>query len=210
MLAFVDESGDTGRKILNRSSLYFVVAVVIFRDSADAQACEYAIQRLRRNLNLPARYEFHYAENSFRVKEAFLQTASAHRFEYHAFAIDKSATDVALRTAFSEGLYKFASRRAFEIANPRLTRNMNVTIDERGGKQFRNEIARHLRHHVIDYAGNTLIGRLSMRRSNGDNLLQLADYVAGITNRVLRGQAQEVELRQRYLLSHEASREVWP
>ena len=210
MLAFVDESGDTGRKILNRSSLYFAVAVVIFRDNEDAQACEQAIQRLRHSLGLPARYEFHYAENSFRVKEAFLKTISTHRFEYHAFAINKGATDGALRTAFHEGLYKFASRRAFEIANPRLARNMNVTIDEREGKQFRNEIARHLRRHVIDDKGNTLIGRLSMRRSSGDNLLQLADYVAGITNRVLGGQTKEIELRQRYLLSHEVSREVWP
>ena len=209
MLAFVDESGDTGRKILNRSSRYFVIAVVIFHDSEDAQVCEYAIQRLRRSLNLPARYEFHYAENSFRVKEAFLKTVSTHRFEYHAFAIDKGGTDGTLRIAFDEGLYQFASRKAFEIANPRLARNMTVTIDERGGKQFRNEIARHLRRHVIDDAGNALIGRLSMRRSSGDNLLQLADYVAGITNRVLRGQPQEMELRQRYLLSHEAGREVW-
>ena len=210
MLAFVDESGDTGRKILNRSSRYFVIAVIIFHDNEDAQACEYTIQRLRHSLNLPVRYEFHYAENSFRVKEAFLKAVSTHRFEYHAFAIDKGATDEALRTAFHEGLYKFASRRAFEIANPRLARNTNVTIDERGGKQFRSEIARHLRRHVIDDDGNTLIDRLSMRRSSGDNLLQLADYVAGITNRVLRGQAQEVELRRRYLLPHEVSREVWP
>ena len=79
LLAFVDESGDTGRKILNRSSLYFVVAVVIFRDSDDAQACEHAIRRLRHSLNLSAQYEFHYAENSFRVKEAFLRTVSTNR-----------------------------------------------------------------------------------------------------------------------------------
>ena len=210
MLAFVDESGDTGRKILNRSSRYFVLAVIIFHDNEDAQACEYAIQRLRHSLNLPARYEFHYAKNHIRIKEALLRAISSHHFEYHTFAIDKGATDAALRTVFNEGMYKFAARKVFEIAKPRLARNINVTIDEREGKQFRNEIAKHLRRHVIDDAGNALIDRLNVRRSDGDNLLQLADYIAGITNRVLRGQAQEVELWQRYLLSHEAGREVWP
>ena len=211
MLAFVDESGDTGRKILNRSSKYFVVAVVLFRENEDAHACDAAIKRLRRSLNLPARYEFHYAENSIKVKEAFLKAVSSQRFEYFAFAVDKGTMDDArLETAFNEGLYEFAVRGAFEIAKPQLAGNVSVTIDERGGRRFRNEIAAHLRNHITDDAGNAIIGKLSTRRSSGDNLLQLADYVAGITNRMLRGQAQELELRRRYLLSHEASREVWP
>ena len=211
MLAFVDESGDTGRKILNRSSRYFVVAVVVFRDNDAARSCDYAIERLRHSLNLPARYEFHYAENPAKVKEAFLKAVSAHRFDYYTFVIDKATTDAtSMETVFSEGMYEFAVRRVFEIAKPRLMRNISVTIDERGGKRFRNEIAAHLRNRIIDDAGNALIGKLNMRRSSGDNLLQLADYVAGVTNRVLRGQTREVELRQRYLLSHEASREVWP
>ena len=210
MLAFVDESGDTGRKILNRSSRYFVVAVVVFRDNDAARSCDYAIERLRHSLNLPARYEFHYAKNHIRIKEAFLKAVSPHRFDYYAFSIDKEATDAAsLEAVFSEGMYEFALRGAFEIAKPRLVRNISVTIDERGGKRFRNEIAAHLRNRIIDDAGNALIGKLNMRRSSGDNMLQLADYVAGITNRALRGQTQELELRQRYLLSHEASREVW-
>ena len=49
MLAFVDESGDSGRKILNGSSLYFVVAVVTFEDHDDALACDHRIGLLRRS-----------------------------------------------------------------------------------------------------------------------------------------------------------------
>ena len=210
MLAFVDESGDTGRKILNRSSRYFVVAVVLFRENEDAHACDAAIKRLRRSLNLPERYEFHYAQNHRRIKEAFLRTVSSHRFDYYTFAIDKGTTNAArLRTAFSEGMYKFAARRVFEIAKPRLTQNISVIIDEIGGNRFRNELVTHLRNHITDDVGNTLIGDVKIHRSSGNELIQLADYVAGITNRSLRGSQQEIEYRERYLLPHERDHEVW-
>ena len=211
MLAFVDESGDTGRKILNRSSLYFVVAVVIFRDSADARACEHAIQRLRHSLDLPARYEFHYAQNHRRIKEAFLKTVSSHRFDYYTFAIDKrTITAAGMRTVFIEGMYKFAARRVFEIAKPCLTQDISVIIDEIGGKRFRNDLVAHLRNHITDDSGNALIGDVKIHRSSGNELIQLADYVAGITNRSLRGSRQEADYRERYLLPHERDREVWP
>ena len=210
MLAFVDESGDTGRKILNRSSKYFVVAVVLFRDNEDAHACDAAIKRLRRSLNLPARYEFHYAENSIKVKEAFLKAVSSQRFEYFAFVVDKETTDDArLGTAFSEGLYEFAVRGVFEIAQPHLTSNVIVNIDRSGGKRFRNEIAAYLRHHITDDEGHPLAGDVKVHRSSGNELIQLADYVAGITNRSLRGSQREMEYRERYLLAHERNREVW-
>ena len=89
MLAFVDESGDTGRKILNRSSRYFVVAVVVFRDNDDAHACDAAIEQLRMELYPHVNYEFHYAHNSLRVKESFLRRAEGFPFSYHTLVVDK-------------------------------------------------------------------------------------------------------------------------
>ena len=211
MLAFVDESGNAGSKAPNRSSEYFVLAVVTFQDNNAAQACDDAIQRLRLRLSLPARYEFHYTENSKRVKDAFLRTISSHQFACHLFAIEKGAGE-SLRPeiARSRNMYLFASRRVFEIAKPHIAKGTSVTIDRTGNRQFRSELAAHLRLHVTDDMGNPLIGRVNMRRSEGNNLLQLADYVAGITNRSLRGLAQEIEFRRSYLQSHEITSNVWP
>ena len=211
MLAFVDESGNAGSKAPNRSSRYFVLAVVAFQDSDDAQACDDAIQLLRLRLSLPARYEFHYAENSKRVKEAFLRTVSPHQFDCHLFAIEKSAGEpLSPEIARSRDMYLFASRRAFEIAKPHISKGTSVTIDRVGNRHFRSELATYLRRHVTDDKGSPLIGRVNMRRSEGNNLLQLVDYVAGIANRSLRGLPQEVEFRRRYLLSHELTSSVWP
>ena len=54
MLVFVDESGDPGRKILNQSSRYFVVALAIFdedeaRNSRPAMTIRNLIRYSRHN-----------------------------------------------------------------------------------------------------------------------------------------------------------------
>ena len=41
-------------------------------------------------------------------------------------------------------------------------------------------------------------------------LLQLADYIAGISNRAIAGRQDATDLRERYLISKEVTREVWP
>lgn len=210
MLAFVDESGDSGRKILNRSSRYFVVAVVIFRDNDDAHACDHAITQLRRHLNLPARYEFHYAENPLKVKQSFLSTVASQRFRYLTFALNKDERKLMTAgVASEENLYRLTIVKAFENAKPYLE-NATVIVDGNGERNARDHLATHLRRNITGELGERLIGKVKMQRSDGNNLLQLADYVVGITNRLLQGRQLESDLWRRHLRTHEVSREVWP
>ncbi|HLE87121.1 MAG TPA: DUF3800 domain-containing protein [Candidatus Brocadiaceae bacterium] len=67
MLVFIDEAGDTGRKIEKGSSKLFVISLVMFDDYEEASACDQRINLLRRELNLPADYEFHFVHNSQRI-----------------------------------------------------------------------------------------------------------------------------------------------
>ena len=89
MLVFVDESGDCGRKILDGSSLYFVVAAVTFEEHDEANACDQRIDLLRRELNLAPGYEFHFSNNSKKVRQAFLSAVAPYLFFYHVFALNK-------------------------------------------------------------------------------------------------------------------------
>ena len=89
MLAFVDESGDPGRKIGKGSSLFFSVACVTFDENDEALACDQRITLLRRELRLPDGYEFHFFSNSRRVREAFLKAVAPYSFFYHAFSLNK-------------------------------------------------------------------------------------------------------------------------
>ena len=197
MLAFVDESGNTGDKALVGSSDYFVVAVVVFQNDEDAFTCSSAIEQLRQEHSRPASYEFHYAENSLRVKEAFLRRVAPHPFSYYVFAIDKdpvSLTGTGLHTGpqYGKELYKFSILKAIESVEPYL-KDANVIIDESGGRNFRRELVTYLRQSLRDETTERSIKRIRTQDSKGSNLLQLADYVAGIVNRSLQGK-QRVEL----------------
>ena len=187
MLAFVDESGNTGDKALVGSSDYFVVAVVVFQNSKDASSCNSAIEQLRQEQSRPASYEFHYAENSFKVKEAFLRRIAPHPFSYYVFAIDKdpaSLTGTGLHTGLQYGkeLYKFSVLKAIESVKPYL-KDAYVIIDESGGRNFRRELVTYLRQSLREEGAERSIKRIRTQNSKGSNLLQLADYVAGIVNR---------------------------
>lgn len=210
MLAFVDESGDPGRKLGRGSSLYFIVAIVTFEDNDDANKCDHAITDLRTKLKLPPGYEFHFSHNSKRIKEAFLKAVAPFPFFYHAFALNKDPqklTGVGFDN--KESLYKITARFTFENAKPHL-HNASVVIDRSGERKFRDELAAYLRKRILDDGGNHLIKKVKIQRSNGNNLLQLADYVAGVTNKVVSNKQDGKELRKKYLAAHESTMRFWP
>ena len=210
MLAFVDESGDPGRDVVNGSSLFFVVAVVTFQDHEDANACDQRITLLRRELALDPRYEFHFSENTKKIRRRFLEAVTPYHFFYHAFALNKDPQKLyGPGFEHKESLYKFTARLTFENAKPYLS-DAIVIVDQSGDRKFRDELATYLRARIRDQGGRHLIKKLKVQRSSGNNLLQLADYVACVTNRYFMRKADGVELRQQYLAPHELSANIWP
>ena len=210
MLAFVDESGDPGRKIINGSSRFFVVALVTFDDNEEAQACDNRIALLRREIGQPPGFEFHYTNNSKKVRQRFLEAVSPYSFFFHIFALNKDPDKLYGREFdFKESLYKYCAGLTFENAKPYLD-NAIVVIDECGDRKFRDELAAYLRKRVRDREGRQLIKKVKVQRSSGNNLLQLADYVASISNRAICGKADALELRRRYLSTHELTNNTWP
>ena len=210
MLAFVDESGDAGRKILNGSSKFFVVAIVTFEENEDALNCDQRIELLRKELGLSQQYEFHFSKNSKKIRQAFLTAITPYPFFYHVFALNKDPMKLwGPGFDHKESLYIYAVRLTFENAKPYLD-NATVVIDRSGDAKFRDELATYLRHRIRDEQGKHLMKKVKIQRSNGNNLLQLVDYVAGTLNRHITGKVDGTELRRRYLATHEVSLEIWP
>ena len=210
MLAFVDESGDPGRKILNGSSLYFVVAVVTFEDNDEALACDQRIELVRRELGLPPRYEFHFSENPKKTRQAFLAAITPYPFFFHVFALNKDPQKLyGPGFEYKDSLYKFAAGLTFENAKPFLA-STTVIIDQNGDRNFQRELAKYLRRRIRDEEGARLIKSVKQQKSSGNNLLQLADYVACVSNRFIQGRTDGIELRRRYLATHELSLQIWP
>ena len=209
MLGFFDESGDPGLKTGDGSSRYFVVALVTFDDDAVALACDRRIDRLRSDLRLPSRYEFHFGKNSRKVREAFLRAVQPFDFQYHLFALDKEPGKLRGISLNPNDLYQYTAGLVFENASYHLKAAI-IVMDKRGDKKFRDELFRHLRHSVRFPGGQRAIKKLKQQDSHRNNLLQLADYVASIGNQVLSGNRETIALAERYLRNKEVTRGVWP
>ena len=208
MLAFIDESGDPGRKLVRGSSRYFVVAVVTFDDNDVAADCDNRISLLRRELGLADNYEFHFSRNSHRVRLSFLQAVTPYAFFYHGFVLNKDPKKlVGEGFKYKESLYKYVCRLVLTNARPYLSET-TVVIDRSGARRFQQQLATYLRKH-IEERGRQAIKKVKSERSDSNNLLQLADYVASIVNRRAQGKRGAAEY-YRYLAAHEITLQTWP
>jgi hypothetical protein len=82
-----------------------------------------------------------------------------------------------------ESFYKYASSLLFENAKDKL-QNAIVVIDESGRKAFKYQLATYLKK-KINTKDRVCIKKVKMQDSRSNNLLQLADMVAGAVNRSL-------------------------
>lgn len=173
MLVFADESGDPGPAIGAGGSPYFTVAVVQFSDAVEAQRCEALFARLRTRLNLGSRAEFHFRADSHERRLAFLHTLAEANFLVAAATIDKSR--VRPRPSFSA-----ACIHALEVLP--FLEDFSIVFDASGGRVGQKLVVADLRAHFGERLKNARASR-----SQSDSLVQLADYVAGIANRVAGG-----------------------
>ena len=210
MLGFFDESGDPGLKIDRGSSRFFVVALVTFDEDAEALRCGRRIDALRGELHLPNDYEFHFSKNSRRVREAFMQAVQPFDFRYHIFALDKAPGALyELGLKNNVDLYRYTAERVFRNAAPYLTAAA-IFIDKRGGKKFEEELAAYLRRQLKSPGGERIVQTVKQQESHRNNLLQLADYVASISNRAVSENPDGLDFQRRYLKAKEDSSELQP
>ena len=96
MLVFIDESGDTGRKFDSGLPVFYSLA--LFEEHDDAVNCDQRISLLRKELGIPDNYEFHFAENSHRIRLAFLNAIQPYKFMY--FRCDRQIPRKAMGPGF--------------------------------------------------------------------------------------------------------------
>jgi hypothetical protein len=208
MLVFIDESGDPGLKVDKGSSKYFVVAMVIFEDHKEAENCDQRISLLPGELGYPEGFEFHFKENSHRVRMSFLQAIAPYDFFYFGIVLDKDSEKLwGEGFKHKESLYKYTCSLVFENAKPYLD-NAIVIVDKGGRKVFRSQLARYLKHKINTKEG-TVIKKVKMQTSRGNNLIQLADYIAGIINRCQQNKKFSGDYH-RFIAHKEINVQIWP
>ncbi len=207
MLVFIDESGDTGRKLNKGSSKFFVISMVVFDDNKVAELCDREIDKLRRNLKLKLKYEFHFSDNSDRVKLKFLEVINKYQFMYFSVVIDKDPKKL-WGPGFSEkeSFYKYACSMVITNAVQYLN-NAIVVLDKSGNPVFRNRLAKYL-NQKINF-NKKILKKIKQQNSRSNNLLQLADYITGIVNRK-QTKGKHWQLYYKYIRAKEFSIQIWP
>jgi len=208
MLVLLDESGDTGRKLTKGSSAYFIVSIAIFLDNEEALKCDQRIGLLRNELNLTDNYEFHFSDNSKRVRQAFLNAINPYNFSVITVAINKDP-----KKLFGEGFnvkssfYKYACQMVLTNALPYLDK-ATLIIDKSGNSTFQGELRKYLRNKLNDKKGEK-IKNFKAQHSHHNNLLQLVDYCVGVSNRKIQDKKDWQEY-YRYISAKQLIWQEWP
>ncbi|MBI4490642.1 MAG: DUF3800 domain-containing protein [Deltaproteobacteria bacterium] len=206
MLVFVDESGDAGFTGKSGQTPYFVVAVVLFEDNDQAEKADKRIDLVRHELRLPETFEFRFHSCRPDIRSYFLQQMLPYSWFYLGIVINKQklwSPTFSSPTMF----YNYSTSLVFENAKPHL-REAIVVIDASGGQTFRHELSRYLRR-KIDREGG-LIKKIKHQNSAHNNLIQLADMVAGsIYRSMLAGKKDRWDYRG--IIRPKSLRvQVWP
>ncbi len=209
MLVFIDESGDPGLKVSQGSSRLFVVSLVVFEDDEEAMACDRRIALLRQELKWHDTDEFHFYENSDRIRRAFLEAVASYNFSYYCVVINKDPVKISPQAFKNIGLFhEYACGLLFEKAKEKLNR-ATVIIDRTGNLNFKRQLLKYLRQRMNSH-NQELIKELKMQRSSSNNLLQLADYVSGLTNRFIQGDKKFATDYYKMISHRERYVQVWP
>lgn len=210
MLVFLDESGDPGLAIEKGASKYFTIALVVFEDNEEATACDQRIDLLRKEIRWKKGEEFHFKRNSHRIRKSFLQAVAPYNFFYYGIVFDKNPHKLSNDLFLSKkSFYSYTCGLVFETAKSRLHEAI-VIIDKSGGTEFRIELTKYLRRKMNTQGKVLLIKKVKMQTSQGNNLLQLADYIAGVINREVHG-TKKFAKEYRKLISHrEIEVSQWP
>lgn len=175
-LIFIDDSGDPGFK--GATSSNFVMASAVFIEPEVATEVNKVISDFRRSIGWNDETEFKFRKTNKKIVKELLGLVQAYDFQVFAVYVDKSSYERILPVFDKEKLYNWTIKELLTIIP------MNeaiVKIDGRSSREHRLRVASYLRHEIN--VNDHKIRKIKTEDSINDNLIQLADLVAGAINR---------------------------
>jgi hypothetical protein len=203
MLVFIDESGDTGLKIERGSSKYFVISLVLFEDNEEAVSCDQRIQLLKRELRLPENFEFKFRRLRKDQRIKFFEAVLPYSFFYFGIVINKEKL-YGEGFKVKESFYKYTCSLVFANAKPHL-KDAIIVIDGTGSREFKRQLKTYLRKKI----GTSIIKKVKLQSSEKNNLIQLADMIAGAIYRSL-SEKEDREIYRKMIGQKEIYVHFWP
>lgn len=180
MLVFIDDSGDTGFKLGEGSTNYFIIAMVIFDDELEAEKTAIAIKELKRKINFGDKTEFRFFKTCHNYRIKFLETVNQYDFRIRALIVDKSKIYSAELKNNKNSFYAYFIKEAIKKSGTIL--RAKIRIDGSGDRIFRRKFFTYLRQE-LNNSNKKVMENCKMIDSKTDVLIQMADMIAGSINR---------------------------
>ncbi len=177
MHLFLDESGDTGFNFRQGSTQVFVIALVVVDDPAPL---DQAVQRIRSQYELHSRYEFKFSGTADRLKGRFFRGIQDHDFFVRAIVMDKTMI-YSERLREKHWFYNYVTKLVLKYDDELILEGTLVVDKRLPGIGDRRHFNTYLRRELN--RGRRRLKDIKHRDSARDNLLQVADMVAGAIHR---------------------------
>jgi hypothetical protein len=178
-LCLIDDSGDPGFKLASGSTPYFVIACVTFDDRQVAEATAAAIRAARLRLGFKREYEFKFNKLNKTNRKAVLQAAAPFEFKIRAVVVDKALVRSHEMRAKPDLLYNFVIKEV--LSRNDTLKDASVRLDGHSGREYKQQAVAYFRKE-INSEGHK-ISDFKYVDSRKNDLIQLADLVAGSVNR---------------------------
>jgi hypothetical protein len=170
----VDESGDASLRFEKGASRYFVISVIAtqFPDSLRG-----FLENIRKDLKLAEHYEFGFHKlASIKLRDKVFTALSEAEFEAWAILVDKTLLNDELRSMTGLERYLFFVAELIRIIPAEKRAGGTLILDEFGyPDKTKDELKRILKARNIAHG----FRRISIRRSQSEPLIQIADLIAG-------------------------------
>lgn len=178
-LIFIDDSGDPGFK--GATSNNFIMTSAVFIDPVIATEVNKVISNFRQSLGWQEETEFKFRKTNKQIIKQLLRAVCRYHFEVYAVYVDKSSYEGILPVFDREKLYNWTVKELLCIIP---MDGALVKIDGRSSREHKLRIKSYLRHEIN--TGSRKIKSIKTEDSTKDNLIQLADLIAGAINRSMQ------------------------
>lgn len=176
MHVFVDDSGDPGFKFSKGSSTHFVIACVVFDDNLDIEDVALRIKRYRRSLNWNDNREFKFNKTNKQIRLGFLNAVKGCSFRIRAIMIDKTLIYSPELKRNKNKFYNYAIKEVLSNSGGTISK-AKLRLDGHEDRAYKKAAKTYFRQQLT--MGSSIIKDVKYVDSKSDNLIQLADMVAG-------------------------------
>ncbi len=174
--AYGDESGDTGFTFEHGASRYFTITLVL---TNHPEQIRQQIEQLRTKLQLTARTEFKFYKMSHNFRTRFLSMLQPLPFIAYVILVDKTELTRDWQQINSSQFYaRCLAELTAHIPESNLDKT-SLTLDQFGPLTITKAAIRR----ELKKVGKRPFKHIKMKRSQGNDLIQCADMVAGAVSR---------------------------